>query len=320
MKCKLLLLGSIPPPAGGVTIHVQRLIAFLTNEHYSFTFCHVRKSSFYRILCEIHKHNFVHIHISNIYVCFFLCLYCKLVCKKLIMTRHGSIDRHTGLIKFFDFASIYLAYLPIVLNDASYKLAKKYNHAVIKVSPFIPPATDSVLPDYILQTLSSAKQKYKYVFSACASDLTFTSQHLETYGVTELISVFCSFPEYFLIITTRSPNYYNYLLQNKTHIPDNIFIVQEPVDFFTVVKNTDVMIRHTMTDGDSLAVREAIYLQKPVIASDCVSRPPGTITYHTLEDLRMILASFNLSQIPSNIHEDKANNAHTLLQIYRSLE
>lgn len=44
-------------------------------------------------------------------------------------------------------------------------------------------------------------------------------------------------------------------------------------------KFSDVYLRPTATDGDALAVREAISVGTPVVASGVVQRPPGTIVY-----------------------------------------
>ena len=50
----------------------------------------------------------------------------------------------------------------------------------------------------------------------------------------------------------------------------------------------DLMVRPSTTDGDSVAVREALWCGVPVVASDCVRRPPGVIVHRTgdAEDLR----------------------------------
>ena len=40
-------------------------------------------------------------------------------------------------------------------------------------------------------------------------------------------------------------------------------------------------MRATDRDGDAVAIREASYFGKTVIASDCVERPSGTILFRT---------------------------------------
>jgi glycosyltransferase involved in cell wall biosynthesis len=50
------------------------------------------------------------------------------------------------------------------------------------------------------------------------------------------------------------------------------------------MRRCDLMVRPTTSDGDSNAIREALHLNLPVVASDCVQRPDGVITYPMQED------------------------------------
>ncbi|UCG57957.1 MAG: glycosyltransferase [Phycisphaerales bacterium] len=52
-----------------------------------------------------------------------------------------------------------------------------------------------------------------------------------------------------------------------------------PVDFAALMTQCDIVLRPTSSDGDALTVREALYFGIPVIASDAVERPEGTITF-----------------------------------------
>jgi glycosyltransferase involved in cell wall biosynthesis len=44
---------------------------------------------------------------------------------------------------------------------------------------------------------------------------------------------------------------------------------------------SDVYLRTTNTDGDAVALREALDLRVPVVASDASMRPPGTVLFRT---------------------------------------
>lgn len=46
-----------------------------------------------------------------------------------------------------------------------------------------------------------------------------------------------------------------------------------------LMKQCDLVLRPTNTDGDALTIREALYFGVPVIASDAVRRPTGTILF-----------------------------------------
>lgn len=51
--------------------------------------------------------------------------------------------------------------------------------------------------------------------------------------------------------------------------------------FVPVLAEADVFIRPTNTDGDANSVREGLYLGVPTLASDAVERPAGTILFRT---------------------------------------
>jgi glycogen(starch) synthase len=48
-----------------------------------------------------------------------------------------------------------------------------------------------------------------------------------------------------------------------------------------VISRSAALIRPTYTDGDSISVREALALGVPVIASNAVARPAGTVLFET---------------------------------------
>jgi hypothetical protein len=42
---------------------------------------------------------------------------------------------------------------------------------------------------------------------------------------------------------------------------------------------SDIIVRPTNTDGDSLTIREGLFLNKKVLASDVVKRPEGVVLF-----------------------------------------
>ena len=50
-------------------------------------------------------------------------------------------------------------------------------------------------------------------------------------------------------------------------------------EFWPLLKKADLMVRPTFTDGYAVSVAEALYCKCPVIASDVVARPEGTILF-----------------------------------------
>lgn len=66
-------------------------------------------------------------------------------------------------------------------------------------------------------------------------------------------------------------------LFSVTH--ENAYLHCSPLDFGRLLKSVDLYLRPTSTDGNSVAVLEALALGTPVLASDAVPRPDGVMTY-----------------------------------------
>ena len=57
-----------------------------------------------------------------------------------------------------------------------------------------------------------------------------------------------------------------------------------------LLKAATVLLRPTNTDGDAVSIREALYFGRPVVASDVVTRPEGTVLF-TNRDLASFVAA-----------------------------
>jgi glycosyltransferase involved in cell wall biosynthesis len=85
-------------------------------------------------------------------------------------------------------------------------------------------------------------------------------------------------------------------------------------EFWPVLRLADLMVRPTTTDGDSNAVREALFLGVPVVASDCAPRPAGTVLYPTGDAEGLARAVVDTlarpgSDLSSRGHEDAEGDA-----------
>jgi glycosyltransferase involved in cell wall biosynthesis len=71
-------------------------------------------------------------------------------------------------------------------------------------------------------------------------------------------------------------------------LADRVLFVTEPLEeAASLWQAGDVFVRATNTDGNSLSVMEALSVGTPVVASDCVDRPEGVVTFATrdIDDL-----------------------------------
>jgi glycosyltransferase involved in cell wall biosynthesis len=62
-------------------------------------------------------------------------------------------------------------------------------------------------------------------------------------------------------------------------IEDNFLFQTKPCQYYPVLMKSDIFVRPTVSDGDAVSLREALYLKIPSLASDAAPRPEGTVLF-----------------------------------------
>ena len=70
-------------------------------------------------------------------------------------------------------------------------------------------------------------------------------------------------------------------------IENNFYFLNDQKELWPLIKICDINIRATNTDGDAVSIREALFFNKPIIASNVVKRPKGSILFknRNIDDL-----------------------------------
>ena len=284
---KILIIGKVPPPIGGVTIHVARLWDYFSNFN-EYSLLNLNKLFSIKGFYTIIDHKTIHLHTSNVYLRFLFALMGNIFRKNTIITYHGNLSRYSWFKNRFDYLSVQLCKVPIVINHNSYKLAKKMNSQSRLISAFIPPQHTDPLPKAVLEAISELSINYT-VFCTNASNLSFDNSGKEIYGISDLIRFFQLKPDYKLIISDPSGKYREFIKLNYPVMANVPYWICIEHDFYEVIKLSVGFIRNTTTDGDSLSIRESIYLNIPVFATNVVDRPPGTLVYNDLNNFLEIV-------------------------------
>lgn len=274
VMAKLLIIGKMPPPVGGVSMHVKRLTQSLRRLGFDFDFCDPGKTSVFKILLQIATHRIIHIHFSNPVVQVVLALFCRLTHKKLIITYHGCWGRYGALGNRAVELSAHIAHVPIVQERASLLQALRCNPRSREVSTYIADPEIQPLPASLQAKIVSRRKYYRATFCTNAWNVTFDKNGREIYGITEMIDRFHEYPEYQLLISDPSGNYRSYIQKYNPHISNNIFFISHLHDFKSILLLSDAFIRNTTTDGVSLSIHEARDLGIPILASAAVERLP----------------------------------------------
>jgi glycosyltransferase involved in cell wall biosynthesis len=104
-------------------------------------------------------------------------------------------------------------------------------------------------------------------------------------------------------------------------VEEHLCIVTGSRPFGPALVRSRVMIRPTVTDGDAVSVREALWLDVPVVATDCVERPEGTIVVRTRDaealaaGVEAALDSLDAEVAPAPQKEDPFDQ---MLSVYRA--
>ncbi len=347
---KIIEIGSIPPPYGGVAVHLQRLLENLkqrgmphllfdtggTPKNMANVVCAPWRRVILRLLREprsiVHFHNFSP---RNLIV--FSILGLKHI---TILTLHN--ERFVGEL---DSVSSPIRRLLIALLNRLDVIVVVGDQCRLLLAPLIAdPGKIVVLPTFIAPTASNKpavpeqimalRRRRQFLIASNAYQLRF-HQGVDLYGLdlfVELAGILIQQEKMDIGLVFLLPSIgdevYLKKIRLRIHelkIEDSCLVITDPVEEgWGVWKASDLVIRATNTDGDSLTVKEALWCGTPVVASDCVPRDPEVVTFRNrdLDDLRektmMVLG--NLEKQKKRLEKlQLADNAERLILIYEEL-
>jgi hypothetical protein len=317
---KIIIIGTLPPPIGGVSIYNQRLYDYLQNEkEIEVEFIDYKRRSIFGVLIALFRHKIIFLNCSSSLFKFFLAIVSRMFNKKFLVNFHGNLERHSRAINLIDKFILKLATLTIVLNRQSFAYALKHTDKVFLGTAFIPPSAPEGLSPEIKNLLAECRKKYKVICSSNAHNVSIDKYGKEIYQVRFLLDLFREITDCCVLFSDPSGKYSKYLKRHKVDIPSNVFIIKETHSYFELLKETDVMLRITTTDGDSISVREALYLHKTVIASNVVARPAGVIVVSINKDIikEQLRKVVNGQILPIIVKEENAGEQ--MVKIFKSL-
>lgn len=307
-KKKLLIIGPFPPPYGGVSVHILRFYNLLKKE-FVFDFIdesQIKKNEFFNIrslnilkyLKKINNSDVVFIHSGPNLIRILHLLITRMYSKKIILVLHGFTSKPPEFIFYINGLIYRLATTIIVVNsDIKRRLYLPEKKCITKEA-FIPPfLTEEIeLPENIQNLICKSKKDGKMIICSNAFRLKkYKNQDL--YGLDMCIEVAKrlvnkekSFIFIFVVssVVEKNESYFKMeTLIKKLDLGNHFFLINEKLSFVKLMQQSDIVIRPTNTDGDSLTIREGLFLNKKVLASDVVERPEGVILFENrnLNDL-----------------------------------
>lgn len=302
-KKRIILVGAVPPTIGGIAIHVERLAGMLVRDGFqvevwdfytstksgpSLLECRVVRGAkfllFIKLLFDlsVNGSGIVHFHLSAGRLMPFLIPFLLLKSKTMLFaTVHsGSFvneARAQGAFKRILNAWVlrHLDRVVCVNSDTSRYIIDEMRCRTGQVCTIIP-----YMPSYSLAAKESRGGPPKTLL---ASGYGTPLYDWRTY--LNACALRGDFEEFrFVFYNKYDEPYYSEILGEGKRLLGAAFKVYNdltPREFSEVLQDSDIFIRPTLTDGDSIAVREALALGKIVVASDAVQRPSSCYLFKT---------------------------------------
>ena len=343
------LVGTYPPPFGGVSIHIKALKRFLEKRGVK---CMVYNTGKIKNLSDS--------GIVNVYSL-------KELLGKLILSPvsllhvHGGVDLYRRLIVFLIIKRLRRKRFIVtihsggIVKDLEYrsKIARQLirflfmesDHIIcvsnkISESLFalgIPQTRCSIIPAFSIEedlptvTFSSELNDFITRHHPLMSSLGYNFEKYYGYelAIKALQKLRSAFPNIGLIIMggDKEEESYTSLIESfDRESLQNVFFTGglEHDCTLNVIKKSDVFLRPTYHDGDSISVREAIALGIPVVASDAEVRPKEVFLFKKGDenDLSMQISKILPKGVVAKYREKQITNEANLLdihEIYRRL-
>ncbi len=302
---KVLIIGPAPTRIGGVSIHIQRL-SWLLRHQYDFDYIdeargkmdgyyNVRGLNFYTYLNKIWHTDIVHVHSGVFILRLFHILIAKILLRKetVVSVHHDlAVEGRIGVTRFL------LKYCNCAILDSQKIFDTVYlNNAKCryKMMPaFLPPIEEKEepLPQEIVTWINGIRQDKNAVLMCSSSYSIGDYNGVDLYGndmsleAVRILNEENSEKTFYLLMILHNSDKNPETLKNyqdkiALELSDRVKLVTTPMSFINVMKLSDVVLRPTNTDGDSITVREALFLSKTIVASDCAVRPEGTVVFKT---------------------------------------
>jgi glycosyltransferase involved in cell wall biosynthesis len=334
------MVGRLPPPIGGVTIHTDRLMGWLSDtKEVKINHVAVSLLALFRFamnsVCVRRKPMLVHCQTSSIWGLAIteLILMCTFNEAKLVYSIHSEfwVPRYMSSsgIRIW-LAKLFLRRVDLLIADNS-RIANDircYVNRVEVITPFLPPRGQ--LGDISLAGYLGLGNFDSPVLVFNAYKLSYLNDGSDVYGLDILMGAYLklTIPLALVILIPQLSDNENQRIRDMVASAqgcinqDRVHIVSKvDIEGWKVIAKADLFVRPTITDGDALSVREGLYYGVPTIASNCTIRPDGVILFRTgdINDLAdKIISAVNC---PKAAHKSTSgeNPAAVFLSAYRSL-
>lgn len=309
---KVALIGRYPPPWGGISVHVQRVIAQLraqNNKVYFFEAAQQIRYVFFffyavRLLYFLIRHRPDILFYHTLYLKHaFHELWLIVLLKRMLCYRVVIVDHHCRYL--YNQSEKHKNYLNKLMHHVDQQLfignltEQSYrDNGIIKPpywsveSAFLPPDENqrqTIIGSYP-PSLFDFIHNHTPLLLMNGSRVSLLPNGKDLYGFDMSLQVIMhsksSFAKIGLIIALpeiANEFYYEEILTfiRNNHLDAHVYFFHGQKELWPLFTSVDLFLRPTWTDGDSISVREALYYNVPVVASDICIRPEHVTLFKT---------------------------------------
>lgn len=312
---KIAIIGPQPPPLGGVSLHIERTSKKLERAHNTVSIFDANKYSrvtrygalliFFFIRWP--KVIYVHSLYNNILEWLITAFYACISKAEITIVEHDCryLDNRSVFFKYTLKKTMYLAQQQVFIGNLTLQSYQKNHIPVLKKhrieSAFLPPEINdesAILLSYPPELFAFLKNHHPIIMANGSRFIDFQGKDL--YGFDRCAKLLHAlkndFPQGGLIIAIAWQGdkalYENLLaLVDQLNITSSVFFVQGQRHIWPLIKRSSLFLRPTHSDGYSVSIEEAIWLNVPSIASDVCWRPEQTTTFSNNNEHEFFLKS-----------------------------
>ena len=339
---KILIISPFPPQIGGVSISSERLVENLSYDGYDVDYYRIKykKEKFNNPILLIlkffyipfyilfhQKYDIIHLHVPSTYRKVYISLTKRLFFKgaKTVFTLHGDVSNLLNS-KLALWALSKADKIICVQKGDSQRLPAYLQKISIDIPAFILPKSinDDSIPQNVLHFCIEEDKPLIVFYGA----IKLHGQYPDLYGISDIFNLYNHLTskkikmKMLLLITINNKNHeqVKFLEAKMDNIKqnDDLLIIQDPhFPMLPILKHTNIYVRPTKTDGDSLAIREALAMGCTVVASDKAKRPSGVLVYSNESELSALVEdNINIPKTSNHIQNSFYNQ---IVQIYHGL-
>ncbi len=306
-KC-IALLGPLPPPLGGVSVHVERVISKLKDDNHvvHFDTCVEYRYRFFiiyllRLIFFLFKYKPHELHLHTLYLSNglreleWIMRMKRLLRYDVILIEHDCRYMYKQSKQWKAQLNRLMPHIKKQVFIGNVTAQSYHDSGIVSAratsveSAFLPPAEcneQAILNDYPKGLFHFIDQHYP-ILLANAFQLSLLDGK-DLYGFDQCLGAVRQIKEHysdigmiFALGQIGDDKYHKKLLNQikQLGLEKHCFILIGQRPLWPLLKKIDLFLRPTLSDGASVSVEEALWLGKPVVASNVCHRPDGVVVY-----------------------------------------